>query len=64
MWEKKKGTQAYDIWKSEHVCAINHEKSSGAMEGAVKMFDRFIDKNNLIYKEYLGDGDFIFQGGS
>ena len=59
MWQKKKGTPAYNRWKAEHVCVINHTKSSGAMEGAgaVRMFERSIEKHNLIYNEYLGDGD-------
>ena len=59
MWERKKGTPKYEIWKLEHNCQINHEKSSGAMEssGAVDIFNRSIAKHNLIYKEYLGDGD-------
>lgn len=59
MWRKKKNTDAYKTWKATHVCSINHTKSSGAMEGVgtVKMFSRSITKNNLIYEEYLGDGD-------
>ena len=59
MWNSKKGTPAYDIWKTEHMCEINHTKSSGAMEGAgaTSMFCRSVEKNNLIYEEYLGDGD-------
>lgn len=34
-------------------------QSSGAMEGsgAVKIFNRSVEKNDLIYKYYLGDGD-------
>ena len=38
---------------------INHTKSCGAMEvaGAIDIFNRSIDKNNLIYYEYLGDDD-------
>ena len=59
MWQSKKGTIEYDQWKADHVCVINHTKSSGAMEGAgaVKMFQRSIEKHDLIYNEYLGDGD-------
>jgi len=42
-----------------HSCDINHDKSSGAMEsvGAVEIFKSSIQKYNLIYDEYLGDGD-------
>ena len=59
MWKNKEGTPEYDRWKGEHICSINHEKSSGSMEsaGAVQMFTRSIAKNNLIYDKYLGDGD-------
>ena len=59
MWENKKDSPEYELWKIDHDCQINHEKSSGAMEsgGAVEIFNRSITKHNLIYKEYLGDGD-------
>ena len=59
MWAKRKGTHEYDRWKAEHICNLNHTKSSGSMEsiGAVTMFKRSIEKNNLVYHEYLGDGD-------
>ena len=59
LWSKSEGTAAYARWKSHHVCNINHTKSSGAMEaaGAIEMFKRSIEKNNIIYHEYLGDGD-------
>ena len=59
MWEKHKGTPAYNRWQAEHVCHINHTKLSGAMEGAgaVQIFMRSIEKYNLMYTEYLGDGD-------
>ena len=59
MWDSKKGSLQYDRWAAEHVCHINHQKSSGLMEsaGAIEMFQRSVEKNNLIYHEYLGDGD-------
>lgn len=59
MWNSKKGTPAYQCWLLDHECEINHSASSGSMEsvGAVIMFKRSIEKNNCIYKEYLGDGD-------
>lgn len=59
MWQNKKDTPEYNRWKADHVCHINHTKSSGAMEaaGATKMFNRSVEKNNLTYSEYLGDGD-------
>ena len=54
-----KESQAYQCWYAEHKCNANHEKSSGAMEaaGAVAIFNRSVMKYNLIYNEYLGDGD-------
>ena len=57
MWENKKDSLEYDLWKIDHHCQINHEKSSGAMEssGVVDIFNRLIIKHNIIYKEYLGD---------
>ena len=59
MWAKHKGSPAYERWKAEHVCHMNHEKSSGAMEsaGAMEIFNRSVSKYNLMYTEYLGDGD-------
>ena len=43
----------------EHVCQKNHEGSSNAMEGvgAIRIFHRSVEKHNLKYVEYLGDGD-------
>ena len=53
------GTEEYDSSLANHECQINHTKSSGAMEaaGAIEIFMRSVAKNNLIYSEYLGDGD-------
>ena len=59
MWNSKKGTPEYQCWIIDHQCEINHKSSSGSMEsaGAVTIFNRSVKKNNLIYKEFLGDGD-------
>ena len=59
IWERKKGTAKYDEWKARHICQINHYRSSGAMEsvGAVAMFASSVDKHNLRYSHYIGDGD-------
>ena len=61
VWEKKKNDPNYVKWKESHhlKCPISHTKSAGAMEsnGAVKIFQRSVEKRKLIYKEYLGDGD-------
>ena len=50
-----------DEWSRNHelFCEINHKGSSGSMEkeGAVEMFLCSIDKHNLKYAEYIGDGD-------
>ena len=58
-WEHKKDTDEYENYKYFHICSINHQKSSGAMEstGAIELFRRCVSTNNLIYSEYLGDGD-------
>ena len=59
IWNRKKGSEEHQNWLSKHNCPINHQSSSGAMEstGAVEIFQRSVLKNNLIYNEYLGDGD-------
>ena len=56
---KKKGTQEYDEWIVNHMCKINHNKSSYAMEtvGAITFFQRSIEKYNLRYLKFKGDGD-------
>ena len=45
--------------ESTHNCSINHIKSSGSMEsaGVINIFNRSVEKNNIIYHEYLGDSD-------
>nr|XP_047137510.1 uncharacterized protein LOC124814012 [Hydra vulgaris] len=59
IWEKHRGTEAYNTWFSDHDCDINHTKSAGSMEseGAVHMFNRSESKYNLRYNNYIGDGD-------
>ena len=58
-WESRKGTEAYEQWKLDHYCKINHQRSSGAMEaaGASEIFCTSVAKHKLIYKDYIGDGD-------
>ena len=43
----------------EHDCQLNHKGSAPAMEmeGALEIFKRSIEKHNLRYTGYLGDGD-------
>ena len=58
-WSDKKDHPANEKWAATHVCMKNHTKSSGAMEslGAISIFQRSIDKHNLRYLDYIGDGD-------
>ena len=59
--ECKSNCNATEEWKkkNEKTCCINHAGSSDAMEagGAVEMFLNSIDKHNLKYTTYVGDGD-------
>ena len=59
IWEAKQGSKEYDEWLLDHDCPINHRKSSGAMEGAgaKSIFCSSVNKHNLIYSHYIGDGD-------
>ena len=59
IWKNKQADPGYANWKSTHDCLINHKGSSTSMEseGAVKIFNRSIDKYNLRYVNYIGDGD-------
>lgn len=49
--------------KSQNIhsdtCKANYSATSGGMEaaGAVKMFERSLERGNVRYVEYLGDGD-------
>ena len=59
--ECKANRNASEEWKSKHktVCCVNHEGSSGAMEkeGSFEMFLGSIEKHNIQYTTYVGDGD-------
>ena len=59
MWGAKKNQPGRDLWKTNHICNINHTKLFGTMEaaGAIDIFNRSIDLNNSIYHEYLEHGD-------
>ena len=48
---------AYDVWKADHNCKINHRGSASGMEvtGATCIFERSIEKNKLRYVEFYGD---------
>ena len=56
---KKTNNYAYETWRLNHDCRLNHVGSSGAMEvtGAKQIFSRSIAKHGLRYIQYLGDGD-------
>ena len=57
-WSDKKDHPANEKWAATHVCMKNHTKSSGAMEslGAISIFQKSIEKHNLRYMDYIGDG--------
>ena len=54
-------TPAFDMWKVQHKpkCSNNHLGSSGSMEmaAAVKIFNRSIEKLQLLFGTMLCDGD-------
>ena len=54
-----KDAEAYDIWKSAHICKLNYQGSAGNMEpvGVQQMWNRSVKKNKLRYREFYGDGD-------
>ena len=58
---KDKSSKEYITWfdKHKHECSVNHSKSSGSMEteAAITIFMRSIEKHNLKYTTYVGDGD-------
>lgn len=62
-WSKKKNTHPieYARWLARHKssCEATHEGSSGSMESksAVDIYSRSVQKNNLRYTRYVGDGD-------
>ena len=57
----KKNKNKSNEWKARHApnCKVNHYGSAGAMESeaAVEMFTRSIERHNLFYGIYVGDGD-------
>ena len=58
-WESQKGTPEYEHWKISHTCSKNHIGSAGSMEskGANNIFTNSLQKYNLRYADYIGDGD-------
>ena len=58
-WESQKGTPKHEKWKVTHTCSKNHGGSAGSVEskGAINIFSKSIEKYNLRYVHYIGDGD-------
>eukprot|EP00794_Sanderia_malayensis_P002423 gene2423-2792_t len=58
-WKTRTNDPGYAAWYAHHACQSNHNRSAGAMEsaGAVMMFRRSIEKHQLRYTSYIGDGD-------
>ena len=59
--QNNKETERYKRWHEMHApkCSRNYEGSSGGMEAAagVEIFLRSMEKNNLQYTTFVGDGD-------
>ena len=61
LMEKKEKTypESYQLWKTTHKCNVNHIGSAPGMEvtGTKLMFQRSIEKYQLRYTRFYGDGD-------
>ena len=57
----KSNPNASEDWKKKHAkeCCINHKGSAGSMEvqATLEMFMRSIERYNMRYTTYVGDGD-------
>ena len=60
-YKNKHKTEEYLQWSEKHssVCYANHKGSSDSMEsqGACEIFLRSVEKHNLKYTQFVGDGD-------
>ena len=56
---KKNNPKQYEEWRARHDCNLNYRGSAPGMEleGAKRIFNRSIDKHNLRYINFYGDGD-------
>jgi len=56
---KKENPFDYEKWHDKHKCTYNYQGLSGGMEpeGAHRIWNRSIEKHNLRYTEFYGDGD-------
>ena len=62
VWQKRdKNSLTYRRWAAQHreKCTLNHEGSSGSMEASIikDIFSRSVEKYNLRYSRFIGDGD-------
>lgn len=59
--KKKSDIEAYNEWYADHEesCTINHKGSAGKMEvvAIIEMFSRSVQKHQVKYVKYIGDGD-------
>lgn len=60
-WKNDVGTLEFEDVMEGHKanCYVNHRGKSGAMEatGAIELFQRSLERRNLVYKHFIGDGD-------
>ena len=56
---RKTNPNHFEIWRASHKCSLNYQGSAPNMEkiGAVKIFERSIEKYSLRYTDFYGDGD-------
>lgn len=60
VWLKRDRTTAsFRRWQQTHQCSLDHEGSSGSMEAEIikDCFHASVEKYNLRYTGYVGDGD-------
>lgn len=61
VWRGREGSQAFEHWWEghQHECHTNFEGSSPSMDanGLLAIFQRSVEKHNLRYVQFLGDGD-------
>ena len=57
--EEKENPEAYNEWKANHYCWLNHTGSANSMEseGAKRIWGRSIEKNKFRYSKLFSDGD-------
>ena len=56
---KQNDPSAYAQWRNSHICEFIYVGTARGMEteGAKRVFQRSIERHNLHYVEYLGNGD-------